>query len=99
MKRNTQTSYEQHSARMASNDGALPSVATSDAALSRRSFLVGSAKFAALAVPAMTLLLKPQKAEAGYSRYFDYDFDDNDFDYDDDDDDDHDDLVNRPSSE
>lgn len=99
MKRNTQTSYEQHSARMASNDGALPSVATSDAALSRRSFLVDSAKIAALAVPAMTLLLKPQKAEAGYSRYFDYDFDDNDFDYDDDDDDDHDDLVNRPSSE
>ena len=101
MKRKTQIPHERHSARLASNDGALPSVAASDAVLSRRSFLAGSAKFAVLAVPAVTLLLMPQKAKAGYSRYFDYDFDDYDydFDYDDDDDDDHDDLVNRPSSE
>ena len=72
--------------------------------LSRRSFLVGSVKIAAFALPSMTLLLNSPKAQAGYfHRYdhddYDYDDDDYDYDYDYDDDDDDDDLVHRPSSE
>ncbi len=65
--------------------------------LSRRSFLVGSAKIAAFALPSMTLLLNSPKAQAGYFHRYDHDDYDDDYDYDDDDDDD--DLVHRPSSE